>query len=69
MAGESLRLVAGRRKQLAASVAITVTNRTGELLEARREWVKGGEAANRTVSKPRTHGRWDPRLNVPRRTC
>ena len=42
-------MVSLKREGLAASVLIAVTNRTNEVLEARRQWVKGGEACNRAV--------------------
>ena len=42
-------MVSLKREGLAASVLIAVTNRTNEVLEARRQWVKGGEAVNLAV--------------------
>ena len=42
-------MVSLKREGLAASVLIAVTNRTNEVLEARRQWVKGGEACNQVV--------------------
>ena len=42
-------MVSNKREALAASVTIAVTNNTNEVLEARRQWVKGGEAVNLAV--------------------
>ena len=42
-------MVSLKREGLAASVLIAVKNRTNEVLEARRQWVKGGEACNQVV--------------------
>ena len=47
--GSRLEMVSLKREGLAASVLIAVTNRTNEVLEARRQWVKGGEACNQVV--------------------
>ena len=43
-------MVSNKREALAASVTIALTNNTREVLEARRQWVKGGEAVNLAVS-------------------
>ena len=47
--GSSLQMVSNKREALAASVTIALTNNTSEVLEARRQWVKGGEAVNLAV--------------------
>ena len=52
--GSSLHLVSNKREAMAASVTIALTNKTNEVLEARRQWVKGGEAVNLAVS----YGPW-----------
>ena len=49
--GSSLQMVSNKREALAASVTIALTNNTSEVLEARRQWVKGGEAVNLAVRK------------------
>ena len=47
--GSSLQMVSNKREALAASVTIALTNNTSEVLEARRQWVKGGDAFNLAV--------------------
>ena len=48
--GSSVAEAARLREGFASSVTIVLTNKTGELLEAGREWVKGGEAVTNTVT-------------------
>ena len=36
----------GKRRSFSSTVNILVTNNTGEVLSAKQEWVKGGEAFN-----------------------